>query len=231
MKKAFTLLELLFVIIIIGILSAAIIPRSKSDSLREAAIQVVSHIRYTQHLAMVDDKYDTSDSKWYQGRWQIVFANDSNYTDHQPAYTIFSDKPSTSGNYGGDAVEAEIAKNPENPEQIMTGGYGSSSATNYTKDGFKGMKKLNLGHSYGITSITLSNECDGRNNNSMRISFDYLGRPFQGNANSLSGPYTSASDTLTENRLIKKNCAITLSDSEGNVTIIITPETGYTYIN
>ena len=226
MKKAFTLLELLFVIIIIGILSAAIIPRSKSDSLREAAIQVVSHIRYTQHLAMVDDKYDVNDPLWYKGRWQIVFGNTNPFADGKPAYTIFSDKP----NYGGDPVEAEIAKNPENSEQIMTGGYGNPSATNYTKTGFKGMKKLNLGHSYGVTSINFSNSCDGKTGSSMRIAFDYLGRPFQGDSKGLTAPYSSAGDTVNENRLIKDNCAITLSDSEGNVTIIVTPETGYTYI-
>ena len=62
MKKAFTMLELVFVLVVIGILAAVMIPNMQSTALREAAIQVVSHIRYTQHLAMIDDKFDTTDT-------------------------------------------------------------------------------------------------------------------------------------------------------------------------
>lgn len=74
MKKAFTLLELVFVIVVIGILAAVIIPNTRTNPVREAAIQLVSHIRYTQHLAMVDDKFDATNNNWYKNRWQIVFA-------------------------------------------------------------------------------------------------------------------------------------------------------------
>ena len=56
-KKAFTMLELVFVIVVSGILAATFIPRFDRDNLQEAADQVISHIRYTQHLAMVDDKF------------------------------------------------------------------------------------------------------------------------------------------------------------------------------
>ena len=57
MKKAFTMLELVFVIVVIGILAAAIIPSTRTNPAQEAAIQLLSDIRYTQHLAMIDDKY------------------------------------------------------------------------------------------------------------------------------------------------------------------------------
>jgi prepilin-type N-terminal cleavage/methylation domain-containing protein len=71
MKKAFTMLELVFVIVVIGVLAAAIIPRMDRDNVAEATIQLQSHIRYTQHLAMVDDKYDATDDTWFRNRWQI----------------------------------------------------------------------------------------------------------------------------------------------------------------
>ena len=74
MKKAFTMLELVFVIVVIGILAAAIIPSTRTNPAQEAAIQLLSHIRYTQHLAMMDDKYDATNATWFQERWQIVFA-------------------------------------------------------------------------------------------------------------------------------------------------------------
>ncbi|MDQ7060006.1 MAG: type II secretion system protein [Sulfurimonas sp.] len=66
MKKAFTMIELIFVLVVVGILAAVILPRTKTNPLQEAAIQLLSHIRYTQHLALVDDVYDANDANWYK---------------------------------------------------------------------------------------------------------------------------------------------------------------------
>ena len=87
MKKAFTMLELVFVIVVIGILAAAIIPSTRTNPAQEAAIQLLSDIRYTQHLAMIDDKYDATNANWFQNRWQIRFTNDT--------YSIVSDNNNT----------------------------------------------------------------------------------------------------------------------------------------
>lgn len=73
MKKAFTMLELVFVIVVIGILAAAIIPNTKTNSTSEAAIKLESQIRYVQHLALIDDKFDATNSSWYKNLWQIAF--------------------------------------------------------------------------------------------------------------------------------------------------------------
>lgn len=73
LKKAFTLLELVFVIVVIGILAAVIIPRTKTNNNAEAATKLISMIRYTQHLAIVNDKYNAKDINWYKKRWQIMF--------------------------------------------------------------------------------------------------------------------------------------------------------------
>ena len=80
MKKAFTMLELVFVIVVIGILAALILPRTKTNPVQESAVDLLSKIRYTQHLALVDDQYDSTNSindathsAWYRNRWQISF--------------------------------------------------------------------------------------------------------------------------------------------------------------
>ena len=73
MKKAFTMLELVFVLIVIGILSVFLIPRFGDKPLYQATAELVSQIRYTQHLAMVDDKLDKNNNSWYKNRWQIQF--------------------------------------------------------------------------------------------------------------------------------------------------------------
>ncbi|WP_297443483.1 type II secretion system protein [Sulfurimonas sp.] len=213
MKKAFTLLELVFVIVVVGILAAVIIPKTKTNPVQEAALQLLSHIRYTQHLALIDDKFDANDENWYKQRWQIMFGKNTN-SDGKWAYTIFSD---TSGESTGDANEIEIAIDPANPNRRMTGGYTGANKLDINHADFVGMNKLNLGRSYGITDI--SSTCG------QRISFDYIGRPMRGDQSTLSGPYMAGTD-----RLLKTPCVLTLKNSDEQVIITISPESGYAKI-
>jgi len=231
MKRAFSLIELLFVLVVIGILSAIMIPSTKTDPLQEAAIQLLTHIKYTQHLAMTDDRYnanrknDDGDVIWYKERWQLVFSN-SDYTGNRYAYTIFSD---TSGNSTGDATASEIAINPQNPNQIMTGGYGDAKTIDFRdKDGFLGMPSLNIGRKYDIEDVQLSEGCSYN-----RVSFDYLGRPFTGRQSSLDVPYESNINDSRRPGLVSENegCKITLThSSDTNITLRISKETGFVCI-
>mgnify|MGYP002713285876 FL=1 len=78
MKKAFTMLELVMVIIIIAILSAVFMPNTGANRNAEAATRLLSDIRYAQHLAMVDDKYGLN-LNWFQDLWRIRFNPGNNY--------------------------------------------------------------------------------------------------------------------------------------------------------
>ncbi len=213
MKKAFTLLELVFVIIVVGVLSAILITRTERSPLQEAAVQLLSDIRYTQHLAIIDDKFDALDSNWYQKRWQIMFGKNVN-SNNQWAYTIFSD---TSGASTGDANENEIAINPMNPNQRMTGGYTGANDLNYSNPNFVGMKKLNLGSSFGVDNINFT--CG------QRLAFDHIGRPMRGDQSTMNGSYHAGSD-----RLLRNNCSIVLRKGTKHISINIEPETGYASI-
>ena len=226
MKKAFTLLELVFVIVVIGILAAMIIPSTRTNPLQEAAIQVLSDIRYTQHLAMVDDKYDPSNldsagvTKWYKERWQIIFSSNTN-SDGQMGYTIFSD---TSGDSTGHPNEIEIAIDPNNVNRRMTGGYTGDINLDINGVNFLGMKKLNLGRSYGVGNVTFSNSCDGANGSSKRISFDHMGRPLQGDI-------STNVMALENDDLIQSDCDILLTHENGDtITIRVEEETGFSCI-
>ena len=57
-RLAFTMLELVFVIVVIGILAALAMPNLSTSPLQQAAEEIAGHIRYTQHLAMMEDKYN-----------------------------------------------------------------------------------------------------------------------------------------------------------------------------
>jgi len=217
MKKAFTMLEFLIVLLIIGILSVAIVPSMKSNKLREAAVQVVSHIKYTQHLAMVDDQFDTTTTDWYKKRWQIIFAN---YTHKNPtvktnvAYSIFSDT-----SLSGKPDLSEIAKDTSDLNSILSGGHSNLDDVNYNDLN----AKLSLSDTYGVIDYDLKGGCSKYSNS--RISFDHFGRPMFGDISSMDGPYEDS-----YNRLVTEQCLIVLSTVDDSITIAVEPETGYAHI-
>ncbi len=71
------MLELVFVIVVIGILAAAIIPRMERETLYEASEQLLSHVKYTQHLAMTDNMFDNGNANWFDNRWKIDFTGNT----------------------------------------------------------------------------------------------------------------------------------------------------------
>ena len=224
MKKAFTMLELVFVIVIVGILSFIAASSFQRNTLREAADQLVSHIRYTQHLAMMDDKFDPNDNDWYLGRWQIVFANNSGSGDRW-AYTIFSD---WKGGHDGNpnpataTIKSELAYNPLDTTKYLTGGTSGTSLIHYGDN--EATEALNLGHTYGITNVVIAGGNTG--STTYRVIFDEIGRPYRGITN------TSTSTVINSpvDRIATSPIMITLILDDANITIVIEPETGYTHI-
>ena len=218
-KSAFTMLELVFVIVVIGILSAIFIPKVGQNKLSEAATQLISHIRYTQHLALSQDEYNTTDVNWYKKRWQIFFAN--TVGSNGWAYTIFSD-----ANGDGNPNVSEIAVNPLNQSKKLTGGY---SAGTIAYGDSAASDKLNLAHKYGISNISFSANCsDG---NSLRIAFDHIGRPLFGSIHLLNAPYTvGGASRLIQNDAAGNPCIITITRSGNTAKIAIEPETGYVHL-
>jgi len=223
LHSAFTMLELVFVIVVIGILAAVIIPNTRTNPVQEAAVQVLSHIRYTQHLAMMDDKYDINDNAWHKKRWTIRFKQDLVFTglstpngtySNEWAYTVYSDESKD-----GNPNPSEMAKNPLNQEQYLSGGYNN---TLHVVDP-QSMKQLRLGSTYGIESVVFS---DGCRSNVLYLYFDNLGRPF--NSMNISSPYEAASPGW--HKLLTSDCKITLNSSEESVSIVVKPETGYACI-
>jgi len=129
LTQAFTMLELVFVIVVVGIISVMIAPSFNGNNPRQAADQLVSHIRYTQHLAMMDNKFETSNQNWYKNRWNI----DINTT----SYSISSEQYKNDGSNAG----SKYASNPITTDKKL----------NPTDT-----KKLNLFDEYGVN---ITNNC------------------------------------------------------------------------
>ena len=109
----------------------------------------------------------------------------------------------------------------------MTGGYNVlETELNYTHPNFRGMKKLNLGKSYGVDSVTLNGGCAN-----LRISFDHLGRPFTGDQSTMINPYNAYNPyDSNKQRLITANCDVNVTAGSRSIIIRVAPETGYACI-
>ncbi|MEK6659689.1 MAG: type II secretion system protein [Campylobacterota bacterium] len=206
MKKAFTMLELVFVIVVIGILAAVVIPRTGSNRLQEAATQVLSHIRYTQHLAMVDDKYDANDATWYEKRWQIRFPHTTIAGETIHYYEVFRDE-----NKQGNSNANEEAIDPLTRKTL---GDGVTAVGSIPEDAV-----TNLTKKFGIDAVNGTCVIGGAYKT---IAFDYLGRPY---LDVYTGAYSNPVSYSNG------GCTIILGNqTEGSVTIKIHPETGYACI-
>ncbi|MDY4154952.1 type II secretion system protein [Campylobacter sp.] len=179
MKKAFTLIELVFVMVVLGILTFALWPKKQPTQALEAARQIVAHIRYTQHLALNDDKfathtYGTGDSiakDWYKRLWRITFSNTEVVEGCRNGgwrYAVYQNIAGNLSDGGQPNGTVEAASNPAQAGKVLSACY-SGLSTN-TSD------ELNLGQTYKIDTIDFRQfATDSR---IQGIIFDELGRAY-----------------------------------------------------
>jgi type II secretory pathway pseudopilin PulG len=205
MKRfAFTMLELVFVIIVIGILAVLAMPNFNRHPLQEAAEQVANHIRYTQHLAMVDDKFDPNDTRWYLENWQFEFKRFT--TPLRIYYEIYSD---IDHNGNSDTVSPE-----ETARDPLTHDYLDGSN-----------KNTDIVRKFAIKSVTFSPSCHVNTSSAIgELAFDHLGRPYYYITGDPGGKPLA---TNMYQYLLKGDCNITLTHPDGTAVITIRPETGY----
>ena len=229
MKYAFTLVELIIVLIIVAILAISVSPLFKRDTLIPATNQVLDHIRYTQQLALNQDMFIPSSdfsifqnsaqktkdsSQWFKKWWQIQF-----HKNH--SYTVYSDHPTGSTNnyeYDADADNSdEVARDPQTGLYIYKKG---SSSSDYTD--FERLTLVDLAEQY---DVNVSMQGCG---NSRHILFDGLGRPHCSKSpNGLGDPSLYPYTNIRRANYI----TVTLTNGNDRSLICITPITGYAYIS
>ena len=153
-KSAFTMIELVFVIVVLGILASLAMGRMERDLKQEAAETILSHIRLAQQLALRDNKHRSdNDATWQRAYWQIDFncASDCKYI-------VGSDL-----DLSGSIEMLESAIDPTDGKYIWNDGGADTDMS----------KKVLLENEFGIHTIALSAGCT----NSNTIAFDYIGRP------------------------------------------------------
>ena len=203
-RRAFTMLELVFVIIILGILASLTLSNVKRDRKQEAADTILSLIRYTQHLALTDFEHNRSDTQWHRKFWQISVKNCS-------ASGIYLEVGSDLDKSGSLSV-VEAAIDPSNGKYLSLGGNNCSSI------GSNVSKKVLLTDSFSVSSVSNTGGCNGVRH----IGFDHLGRAHTSFTASTSPDYST---------VVKTTCHWDFNMSNGETfKIDIEPETGYAHI-
>jgi len=211
-KSAFTMIELVFVIVVLGILASLAMGRMDRDLKQEASEHILSHIRLTQQLALRDNKHQfNNDLNWYTRYWQMEYLQCDNgdyfyrvgsHTNH-PNWGIDVKEEAAIDSIDGRYIWADELCTPENDTS----------------------KNVLLTKNFGITNIINSGGCAAVND----IGFDYLGRPYNGIAQPVTADFSNIMTTDC-------NLTFTMSideDNDGNddqFIITIESETGHSFI-
>ena len=202
--SAFTMIELIFVIVVLGIIASLAIPRFDRDLRQGAKDNLLSAIHHTQGLALVDDKTSPTESDWQKKLWKIRFSTSD--TDNKAFfYTISSDI-----NTNGYVSKNETAIDPVNGKYM----YNNNADTTIGPDE---SPNIFIGKKYGITSIHFNGGCS---DDQQHIAFDHLGRPHNG----------MGSATNDYSKYMASDCNITIGFEDNDIAqliITIATETGY----
>ncbi|MBR7118192.1 MAG: prepilin-type N-terminal cleavage/methylation domain-containing protein [Helicobacteraceae bacterium] len=205
MKKAFTMIEMVFVVVMLGVMAAVSVMYIPQTKLQQAADHMIHNIKYTKSLAQTDDRFfamkdgsinnysDTQAQYWKAGMWQVQFHLNGNTTKH--SYSIYADtaRSANTTNFDGRPMSGDlIAKDPQN--KACLSGYSENNLPNECKNNIA--KEVRLQETYDVTIDDISpSSC--KENNTARIYFDNTGMPYCGAVN-ISGSSTTLPKRLDE---------------------------------
>lgn len=225
MKSAFSLLELAFVIVILGVvLGVAKFYFVADKNLALAAKQIQNDLAYTRNLALMQAAFrafDTSVAKdeWFKARWQVYFIRSKSATNDEQTYTIFLDKNGDgNANLGKNELnlDREIAVDILNAKKLMNSGQSGV----ISKDDERANARFNIEKKFGVKAVEFKGACAG----ATRVIFDEFGR--------LYSPLKNA-NTPYEKLLFHKNapCIIRLKNAqEQSICIVLDTLSGYAFV-
>jgi len=200
-RVAFSLLELIFVIALIAIISSTLIPKTKISKLQLATDKIVLYLNYTRYIAFIDDKFDIEDDEWHMKKWTLKFQNCSN-TNYGMYYIVYSDMNGNTAAF----KKVDCLKDPMNNKYLYSQ-YDCEPSSNESKN-------ILLTKEFGISKVEVS--CNKTGTIGL-ISFGNDGKV-----------YSKLSSNINKMIEITKTCTIKLFDEDGKfTTIAIEPRTGY----
>ena len=201
-KKSFSLIELIFTILLISIIISQIIPKNNFSKLNQATNKIILYLKYTRYIAMLDDKYNVNDDMWFKERWTLKFQNCSQKVGGL-YYVVFSDR-----NHKGSPNKDECLKDPITNKYLYSH-YDCEAGEDESK-------YILLTKEFGVTKVDIS--CNSTSTIG-QISFGKDGKVY-------SRLGTNTYDISKYE--IKEKCFVNLFDIKGTKeTIVIEAFTGY----
>lgn len=201
-KSAFTMIELVFVIVVLGILASLAMGRMDRDLTQEASETVLSNIRLAQQLALRDNKHTSANLvNWQRGYWRFEFdcTSECNY------------KVGSDSDLGGTIEKLESAIDPVDGKYLFNDG----SVDNEFSKNVLVQKK------FGVNTITASSGCTGSDS----VAFDYLGRSHI-NIDTATNNFSNIMNTdcnLTFGMMASDSFTITIESETGHAFLIGQP--------
>lgn len=203
-KKALTFLEIIVVLILLGIFYSAFILKFdiKDNQLDMATDRLILYLKQTRIQALIDNKFDPTDTLWHKKRWSLKFLR-CNQDVGGLYYAIYSDT-----NHTGQIAKSETLKDPLTNQYIY-----SDNQCNYYEDR---SKYVLLTKEFDVVDVKVS--CNDTTS---------LGQLSFGSSGELYSKLSKEAYKHYE-YLVKQPCEITLYNSKGDIsTIVIEPYTGF----
>ncbi|KIM07197.1 MAG: hypothetical protein KU38_10710 [Sulfurovum sp. FS08-3] len=213
LRYAFSMIELVFVIVVMGILASLAIPRMDRDLRQEAMDSIMSDIMLAQRMAVSDFRHDAADPKWQKTYWKWRITECSNDTIF---YIVTSNKDDRTN-----ADRNESAIDPYNQKYLYAQTTGYCSTGNAHPDD---SDRVLITKKFGIKSIDRKGGCSS----AQHIAFDEFGRPHNG-----IDSYTKPNFAY----LMKEDCELTFNFENGLIedsspfTITVEAITGRTFVS
>lgn len=207
MKKSITLVEIIFILVVVSILYSISIPKKQDSKLFDATNYIVTYLNYTRYLALIDNKFDLDDSLWHKKWWRLRFENC--IKSKGGVYFIVTSDDNTTGQ----AKKSHSAKDPLTNRYLYSRYYCDAKEDE--------SKYVLLTQEFDIAKVELT--CNATDSIG-QIIYNDKGEVFSKVANTIDETYTKYE--------IRQKCYIYLYDKNNNKsTIIIEPKTGYAYVN
>lgn len=208
-KKSFSLLELIFVLTLITIITASFYSNTsfeklKDDNIDIATNRLVLYLKQTRYQALLDDKKELDEQKWHKKRWTLKFF-ECDKSIGGIYYVIYSDE-----NLKGHPNKSESLKDALSNKYI----YSSNSCVN----SYDTSKYVLLTKVFGIQKVDVSCKMDSSLG---KISFGSDGWVYK---------KLSTNENEHYKYRLTKPCIIKLIDKYNNKReIVIEHESGYIY--
>ena len=202
MKKSFSILELIFVILLLSILYTFLVPKSSNYKLDEFTNRLLIYLKEVRYQALIDNKYSLNDDLWFKKRWTLKFFRcRSNVGGIY--FSIYSDENKTGIPRSEDTLKDALTRK-------------NIYSSNYCQENEYNSKYVLLTKNYDINSINLS--CN--NTTSLgQLSFGSDGRVYSKLGITSNEEFDYEITNICKLKIISKN-----GDSR---EILISPKTGF----